>query len=82
MSFSLKKGERLAIVGKNGAGKSTLAKALCGFVPSQGKLIYKGRDISQDSIAERSEPSTSVSSIPRKRKPRATSSKIIVWLII
>ena len=55
MSFSLKKGERLAIVGKNGAGKSTLAKALCGFVPSQGQLIFKGRDISQDSIAERSE---------------------------
>ena len=55
ISFSLKKGERLAIVGKNGAGKSTLAKALCGFVPSQGKLIFKGRDISQDSIAERSE---------------------------
>lgn len=53
--FSLKKGERLAIVGKNGAGKSTLAKALCGFVPSQGKLTYKGQDISQDSIAERSE---------------------------
>ena len=55
MSFSLKKGERLAIVGKNGAGKSTLAKALCGFVPSQGKLTYKGQDISQDSISERSE---------------------------
>ena len=53
--FSLKKGERLAIVGKNGAGKSTLAKALCGFVPSQGKLTYEGQDISQDSIAERSE---------------------------
>ena len=55
MSFSLKKSERLAIVGKNGAGKSTLAKALCGFVPSQGKLTYEGQDISQDSIAERSE---------------------------
>ena len=55
ISFSLKKGERLAIVGKNGAGKSTLAKALCGFVPSQGQLTYKGQDISQDSIVERSE---------------------------
>ena len=55
LSFSLKKGERLAIVGKNGAVKSTLAKALCGFVPSQGKLTYEGQDISQDSIAERSE---------------------------
>ena len=56
ISFSLKKGERLAIVGKKWSWKSRrLLKLYAVFVPSQGKLTYKGQDISQDSIAERSE---------------------------
>ena len=32
-----------------------LPRLYAGFVPSQGKLTYKGQDISQDSIAGRSE---------------------------
>lgn len=55
LSLTLNKGERLAIVGRNGAGKSTLAKALTGFVASQGTVLYQGQDISQDSVAERAE---------------------------
>jgi len=39
VSFSVKKGERLAIVGKNGAGKSTVAKLICGICkPTNGDI--------------------------------------------
>ena len=36
LSLTIPKGQRLAIVGKNGAGKSTLAKAICGFIQTEG----------------------------------------------
>ncbi|MFU2164486.1 ABC transporter ATP-binding protein [Streptococcus pluranimalium] len=55
LSFTVAKGELIALVGKNGAGKSTLAKALCGYLPIKGNLIYKGQSITKDSIKERAE---------------------------
>ncbi|MGT2657422.1 ABC transporter ATP-binding protein [Streptococcus varani] len=51
--LDIKKGERLAIVGKNGAGKSTLAKLICHFLEGEGKESYQGVDISGDSVAKR-----------------------------
>lgn len=54
ISFSIKEGEMVSIVGKNGAGKSTMAKLLCGFEkPDKGKLYYEGRDMGGDTIKER-----------------------------
>lgn len=54
VSFSVARGEMLAIVGRNGAGKSTLSKLICGFeTPDEGTLLMNGRNIGADSIRER-----------------------------
>ncbi len=44
VSFEVKKGEALGIIGHNGAGKSTLLKLLCRVTaPTDGKISYDGR---------------------------------------
>ncbi|MEA2099404.1 MAG: ABC transporter ATP-binding protein [Campylobacterota bacterium] len=40
ISFHLKEGENLLILGSNGAGKSTLAKILCGVVYSENVELF------------------------------------------
>ena len=44
ITFSLKEGENLIILGKNGAGKSTLAKVLSNLIPNN-KVILQGQRI-------------------------------------
>ena len=45
-SFTIKKGERLAIVGVNGAGKTTLVKLMCGlYHPTEGHIYINDVDI-------------------------------------
>lgn len=44
VSFEVKKGETLGIIGLNGSGKSTLLKMLNGiFMPDKGKIEIRGR---------------------------------------
>lgn len=46
VSFSLKRGEVMCILGPNGCGKTTLLKCLCGiFKLDKGSITLKGRDI-------------------------------------
>lgn len=50
ISFSLKEGESLAVVGESGCGKSTILRALMHVLPSngnieEGNILYRGEDI-------------------------------------
>jgi microcin C transport system ATP-binding protein len=44
-SISVRAGETLGIVGESGSGKTTLALALMRLIPSDGRIVFIGRDI-------------------------------------
>jgi ABC-2 type transport system ATP-binding protein len=49
-TFQIKKGERVAVVGRNGAGKTTLLHALLGFARlKQGSITIDGKPVHQPS---------------------------------
>lgn len=53
INLTIKKGEKLAIVGANGAGKTTLVKLMCGFYyPSEGEITLNGHAIPDYNIEE------------------------------
>lgn len=51
VSFTLKSGETLAIVGENGSGKSTLVRLITGlYVPEEGRVLYNNESTKSVSI--------------------------------
>ncbi|MBR2739078.1 MAG: ABC transporter ATP-binding protein [Oscillospiraceae bacterium] len=53
INFEIRRGERIAIIGRNGAGKSTAAKLLCGIIrPDTGTITLEGTDTSKLSVKE------------------------------
>ncbi|MFB9215925.1 ABC transporter ATP-binding protein [Vibrio sinaloensis] len=56
ISFSVKRGEFISILGKNGSGKSTITKLIMGVIqPDAGRIEFAGQDLQQLSIFERSQ---------------------------
>ena len=43
LTFSVKQGEKIAVIGKSGAGKTTLLRSLCGLLePETGSVQING----------------------------------------
>lgn len=52
VSFSVRRGESVALVGPNGCGKSTALRVLCGLTfPDKGEVYFDGARIDADSMA-------------------------------
>ncbi len=52
VSFSLKKGEKMAVIGRTGSGKSTLIELLLrNFDPSSGRVLIDGIDLKEQRLA-------------------------------
>src|SRR5476649_1332769 len=46
VSFTIRQGETLALVGESGCGKSTIARMIVGLhPPSRGRIIFDGADL-------------------------------------
>jgi energy-coupling factor transporter ATP-binding protein EcfA2 len=56
ISFSINRGEIVAILGKNGSGKSTISKLIMGVLePDAGSITLNNKDIADMSIYQRSQ---------------------------
>ncbi len=51
LSFKLKAGESLAIMGKTGSGKSTIALLLCRLIdPTEGEILIDGKNLKEHNL--------------------------------
>jgi branched-chain amino acid transport system ATP-binding protein len=47
VSFEVRRGEIVTLIGGNGAGKSSILRAISGVVPRTGEVTYEGRDLAR-----------------------------------
>lgn len=67
ISFSVKEGELVTIIGANGAGKTTILRAVMGLVKCrQGTILFEGNDVTHTAAHRRAR--MGISPVPEGRK--------------
>ncbi len=62
LSFAVRRGESVALVGANGSGKTTILRCLLGLVPFTGRATIDGHDVVREPVAAR----TRLGYVPQK----------------
>lgn len=52
LSFEIKKGESVGLIGANGAGKSTIMKAMLGLIKYEGEIMVDGMKVTAKTIGD------------------------------
>ncbi len=66
LNLELPRGSVVTVIGPNGAGKSTTLNALMGVLPSKGRILFDGQDISDLTLEER--VMAGLALVPEKRE--------------
>lgn len=53
VSFTVRRGESVALVGPNGSGKTSILRSLLGLVPFAGRALVDGHDVVREAVAAR-----------------------------
>ena len=51
LSFHIRKGETVGLIGANGAGKSTIMKLMLGLLPAQGEILVDGMPVTKQNLS-------------------------------
>lgn len=52
LSFTIRKGEAVGLIGANGAGKSTIMKLILGLLSGSGQILVDGLTVNKENVSE------------------------------
>jgi branched-chain amino acid transport system ATP-binding protein len=72
ISLKADAGSVVTVIGPNGAGKSTLLNALMGVLPSRGRVVFEGQDLTELALEDR--VMAGIALVPERRELFGTMS--------